>query len=124
MQTFKLGVKEQLAGTLQSKLSHYQFYYPISNSTCYYWSTTSKTELLLNRRPCSHLDFVVSSFRDQVQGIYNNRSKKVNMTDRSCTNCSFQQEDSVLAPNFRQGSTNDSPWLPVTTLCPNHKKTH
>ena len=105
VQTFKLGMKKQSDGTLQSKLSHFLFYYRL---TPHATTRVTPAELLLNRRPRSHLDLVVPSLSDQVQ---QQQQKQKAQHDRGCTNRSFQQGDSVLARNIRQGSSNDLPWL-------------
>ena len=55
------------------------------------------------------------SLRDQVQ---QQQQKQKTQHDRGCANRSFQQGDSVLAHNFRQGSSNDFPWLLGTILRP------
>ena len=55
------------------------------------------------------------SLRDQVQ---QQQQKQKTQHDRRCTNCSYQQGDSVLARNFRQGSTNDLTRLPGKILKP------
>ena len=54
------------------------------------------------------------SLRDQVQ---EQQQKQETQYDRRCTNRSFQQ-GTVLARNFRQGSTNDLTWLPEKILKP------
>ena len=55
------------------------------------------------------------SLRDQVQ---QQQQKQKTQHDKRCTNRSFQQGDSVLARNFRQGSTNGLTWLPGRILKP------
>ena len=102
MLTLKLGMEKQSDGTLQSKFVMFS-------------TSLLLEELLLNRRPHSHLDFVVPSLRDQVQ---QQQQKQKTQHDRGCANRSFQQGDSVLAHNFRQGSSNDLPWLLGTILRP------
>ena len=105
VQTFKLGMKKQSAGTLQSKLLHFLFQYRLMPHAT---TGVPPAELLLTRQPHSHLDFIVAGLRDQVQ---QQQQKQKTQHDRKCTNRSFQQGDSVLAHNFRQVSTNDLPWL-------------
>ena len=63
VQTFKLGIKKQSASILQSKLLRFLSYYRL---TPHATTGVPPAELLLNRRPRSHLDFVVPSLRDQV----------------------------------------------------------
>ena len=98
VQTFKLGIKKQSAGTLQSKLSWFLFHYRLTPHG------VPLAKFLLNRQPCSHLDLVVPSLRNQVKQT---QQKQKTQHDRRYANHSFQHGDSVLAHNFRLGSTND-----------------
>lgn len=66
VQTFKLGIKKQLTGTLQTKLSYFLFHYRLTPSAT---TGVAPAELLLTRRPKSHLDSVVphAQLKNKVQ---------------------------------------------------------
>ena len=52
VQTFKLGMKKQSTGSLQTKLSRFLFHYRLTPNTT---TGIAPAELLLNRRPRSHV---------------------------------------------------------------------
>jgi len=56
LQTLKLGIWKQLAGTLQTKVSCFLFNYRLTTNAT---TGVAPAELLLLRRPRSHLDSVV-----------------------------------------------------------------
>ena len=56
VQTFKLGMKKQLTGSLQTKLSRFLFNYRLTSNTT---TGVAPAELLLFQRPRSHLDAMV-----------------------------------------------------------------
>ena len=63
VQTFKLGIKKQLAGTLQTKVSRFLFNYRLTpNAT----TSVAPAEFLLFRRPRSYLDSVVPHLKNRV----------------------------------------------------------
>ena len=66
VQTFKLGIKKQLTGTLQTKPLCFLFHYRLTPSAT---TGVAPAELLLTRRPRSHLDSVVphAQLKNKVQ---------------------------------------------------------
>ena len=63
VQTFKAGIKKQTEGTLESKLSHFLFYYRITPQTT---TGQSPVELLLGRHLKSHLDLLHPNAKTKV----------------------------------------------------------
>ena len=64
VQTFKLGIRKQLAGMLQAKLSRFLFHNRLTpNAT----TGVAPADFLLTRRPRSHLNFAVPQLKNRVQ---------------------------------------------------------
>ena len=63
VQTCKMGMKKQLTGTVQTKLPRFLFHYRLTPHTT---TGVAPAELLLKRRPRSHLDCIVPSLKDRV----------------------------------------------------------
>ena len=65
IQTFKLGLKKQTTGSLQTKPSCFLYHYRLTpNAT----TGIAPAELLLSQKPRSYLDFMAPhSLRDRVQ---------------------------------------------------------
>ena len=78
VQTFKLSIKKQLTGTLQTKLSRFLFHYRLTPSAT---TGVAPAELLLTRRSRSHLDSVVphAQLKNKVQQLNRNRNRKLSM---------------------------------------------
>ena len=60
VQTFKIGMKKQLTGTIQTKVSHFLFHYRVSTHAT---TGVAPAELFLKQRPHSHLDLIVPSLK-------------------------------------------------------------
>ena len=100
VQTFKLGMKKQSTGSLQTKLSRFLFHYRLTPNTT---TGIAPAELLLNRRPRSHLDFMAPhSLKDRVQ-----QQKQKCQHDQ-------EQGDLVFVRDFRRQAS--SPWSPGTIV--------
>ena len=112
MQTFKLGMKKQTNGTLQTKLSHFLFHYRLTpNAT----TGVAPTELMLKRQPRSHLD----SIRPNQKGnITQQQEKQKTKHDAHSRVHNFKQGNTVLVQNFGR-ETVSSQWLPrvIKELC-------
>ena len=87
MQTLKLGIRKQLIDTLQTKLSRFLFHYRLTpNAT----TGVAPAELLLTRRPTSHLDSVVphASLKNRV---LQQQQKQKAQHDQHSKSCHFKQ---------------------------------
>ena len=106
VQTFKLGMKKQLTGTIQTKLSRFLFHYRLTPHTV---TGVAPAELLLKQRPYSHMDFIIPSIKDRVL----QQQEKQKIQHDKATKCrTFQQDDLVLVRNFSRRC--NSNWLPGT----------
>ena len=106
VQTFKMGMKKQMNGTIKTKLSRFLFQYRITPHT-----TTGVTpaELLLSRQPRTHLDLALPSVESRVikqqerQATYKNQHSRPRV---------YHEQDAVLVRNFSTGP----PWLSGTII--------
>ena len=106
VQTFKLGLRKQLTGTLQAKLSRFLFHYRLTpNAT----TGVAPAELLLTRRPRSHLDCVFPQLKNRVQQQQQRQKAKHTKP------CYFAQGNLVFIRNFHRGTTKPT-WLPGTVI--------
>ena len=105
VQTFKLGMKKQSTGSLQTKLSCFLFHYRLTPNTT---TGIAPAELLLNRRPRSHLDFMaLYSLKDRVQ---QQQLKQKCQHDQHAKPHAYEQGDLVFIRDFcRQASSPRSP---------------
>ena len=109
VQTFKLGLKKQTTGSLQTKLSRFLFHYRLtSNAT----TGIAPAELLLNQKPRSHLDFMAPhNLRDRVQ---QQQQKQKYQHDQHAMPSTYKQGELVFIQDFcRQAN---SPWSPGTIV--------
>ena len=111
VQTFKLGMKKQTNGMLQTKLSRFLFHYRLSPNTT---TGIAPAELMLKHQPRSHLDSIVPNIKGNIRQQQQKQKTKHDVCSRVRT---FKQGDSVLVRNF--GKRTDSQWLPgvITELC-------
>ena len=99
VQTFKLGIRKQLTGMLQTKLSCFLFHYRLTpNAT----TDVAPAELLLTRRPRSHLDFVVSHV--QLNKVQLQRQKQKAQHDQHSKSHHFKQGDLEFIHEFHRGA--------------------
>ncbi|MCY3927858.1 MAG: DDE-type integrase/transposase/recombinase [Acidobacteria bacterium] len=104
VQTFKLGIKKQTNGTLQTKLSRFLFHYRLTpNAT----TGIPPAELMLKCRPRSHLDLILPSMKGNIkqQQLKQKSQHDVHSRDRT-----FKQGDFVLVRNFSRRA--ETQWLP------------
>ena len=74
VQTFKLGMKKQTNGMLQTKLSRFLFHYRLTpNAT----TGVAPVELMLKDQPHSHLDSILPSMRKTLTS--NSRNRRVRL---------------------------------------------
>jgi len=96
VQTFKLGMKKQMKGTLQTKLSCFLFHYRLTpNST----TGVAPAELMLMNQPRSHLDCIVPSMKEKIRQQQEKQKSHHNVHSRART---FKQGDSVLVRSFNK----------------------
>ena len=111
MQTFKLSIRKQLTGTLHTKLSHFLFHYSITpNAT----TGVAPAEMLLTRRPRSHLDSVVPhvQLKNKVQ---QQQQKQKTQHHQHSKSHHFKQGDLVFIHEFYRGAGKPT-WLPGTVI--------
>ena len=101
VQTYKMGMKKQINGTIKTILSRFLFQYRITPHT-----TTGVTpaELLLSRRPRTHLDLALPSVE---MPVIKTQERQVTYKNQLSRPRIFQEHDSVLVCNFTTGP----PWL-------------
>ena len=117
VQTFKLGMKKQLTGSLQTKLSQFLFNYRLTPNTT---TCVAPAELLLFRRPRSHLDAMVpQGLKVRVQ---QQQQKQKCQHDQHAKLRVFKQGDSVLILDFCRGSS--SSWSPGTVMETSHGQSY
>ena len=112
VQTFKLGMKKQTNGTLQTKLSRFLFHYRLTpNAT----TGVAPAELMLKRQPRSHLDSIMPNMKGNIT---QQQEKQKTQHDAHSRVRNFKQGDSVLVRNFGRGA-DSSQWLPgvIKELC-------
>ena len=102
-------MKKQSTGSLQTKLSHFLFHYRLTPNTT---TGIAPAELLLNRRPRSHLDFMAPhSLKDRVQ---QQQLKQKCQHDQQAKPRAYEQGDLVFIQDFRRQAS--SPWSPGTIV--------
>ena len=102
VQTFKEAMKRSTTGDLETRLSRFLFQYRITPHTT---TGIPPAELLLGRRPRSHLDLMRPQVSSRVQA--NQHRQKV-AHDQHARSRSFDVDDPVFGKNFADGPT----WLP------------
>ena len=108
---FKLSIRKQLTGTLHTKLSHFLFHYSITpNAT----TGVAPAEMLLTRRPRSHLDSVVPhvQLKNKVQ---QQQQKQKTQHHQHSKSHHFKQGDLVFIHEFYRGAGKPT-WLPGTVI--------
>ena len=109
---FKLsnwGLKKQTTGSLPTKLSRFLFHYRLTpNAT----TGIAPAELLLSRKPKSHIDFMTPhSLRDRVQ---EQQQKQKYQHDQHAKPCTYKQGELVFVQDFCRQTI--SPWSPGTIV--------
>ena len=64
VQTFKLGMKKQTNGTIQTKLSHFLFHYRLAPNAM---TGVPPAELMLKFCPRSHLDLILPNVKGNIR---------------------------------------------------------
>ncbi len=102
VQTFKSAMKKSVAGSLETKVARFLFQYRLTPH-----STTGipPAELLLGRRPRSHLDLLHPNIAERVRSSQERQKSGHDLRAKSRT---FKVGDTVLVRNFAKGSV----WLP------------
>lgn len=108
VQTFKTGMKKQLTGTVQTKLSRFLFHYRLSPHTT---TGVAPAELLFRQRPRSHMDLIVPSLKDRV---VQQQQRQKSQHDRTTRQRTFQQDDLVMVHGFNKDLKDH--WLPGTVV--------
>ena len=101
VQTLKTGLKKMTNGNIEDKLARFLFQYRITPHTT---TGQSPAELLMGRRPRSHLDILKPNISDRVS-INQERQKEGH--DRGTIQRSYAVGEAVWVRNFSQGLT----WL-------------
>ena len=102
MQTLKNALK-QMAGDVETCLARFLFQYRLTPHST---AGQSPAELLLGRKPKSHLDFVFPSLKNQVQ---QQQERQKDDHDQKASHRTFMVEERVYCLNHRCGSPK---WLP------------
>ena len=102
VQTFKQALKKSSGSDLQTQLARFLFQYRITPHTT---TGVAPAELLMGRRPRSHLDLLHPTVKSKVQA---NQFRQKMAHDRSAQNREFQLDDTVYVRNFAGGAV----WLP------------
>ena len=104
VQTFKLGMKKQANGTLQTKMSRFLFHYRLTpNAT----TGVPPAELMLKFQPCSHLDLILPNIKENIRQQQRKQKRQHDVHSKART---FKPGDYVLVHNFSK--TAESHWLP------------
>ena len=102
VQTFKLGMKKQTNGTIQTKLSRFLFHYRLApNAT----TGVPLAELMLKCCPRSHLDLILPNLKGNIQ---QQQKQKFRHYAHSQIR-TLKPNDNVLVRNFR---TAEPQWSP------------
>ena len=102
VQTFKSGLKKTTEGALPTRLARFLFQYRITPHTT---TGISPAELLMGRRPRSHLDLMHPMLEHRVTA---NQCRQKAGHDLHCKERSFGEGDRVYVCNFSSGPK----WLP------------
>ena len=105
VEIFKLGIRKQLTGMLQTKLSRFLFHYRLTPNAI---TGVAQAKLLLTRRPRSHLDSCTVENKMQQQ----QHNQKV-QHDKHSKSHHFKQVDLVFIHDFHRGAAKPT-WLPGT----------
>jgi hypothetical protein len=99
VQTLKEGLKKSTSGTIEAKVDRFLFHYRMTPH-----STTGRppAELLMGRRPRSHLDQIHPDLTDRVRG---NQERQKAEHDRHAKSRAFAVEEAVFIRNFARGPT-------------------
>ena len=97
VQTFKSGLKKISTGTLEERLSSFLFQYRITPHTT---TGISPAELLMGRRPRSHLDLLKPDISSRIRS---KQEKQKSCHDRGTKPRNFKEGDAVFIRNFGQG---------------------
>ena len=102
VQVVKRGLRKETHGSMRSRLATVLFAYRLTPQ-----STTglSPSELLLGRRPRSHLDLLKPNTADRVE---RKQAKQVQQHNTHSRDRSFDSRDQVYVRNYQPGSR----WLP------------
>ena len=104
VQTFKLGMKKQTSGTMQTKLSHFLFHHRLTpNST----TGVAPAELMQKCKTRSHLDAILPSVKRNVE---QQQQRQNSQHDTHTKVRVFKEDDLVLVQNL--GHTSGPNWLP------------
>ena len=101
VQTVKTGLKKMTAGNIEDKLARFLFQYRITPHTT---TGRSPAELLMGRRPRSHLDLLRPNVTDRVS---NKQERQKEGHDHGTVIRSYPVGEAVWVRNFSQGPT----WL-------------
>ncbi|XP_048244738.1 uncharacterized protein K02A2.6-like [Haliotis rufescens] len=97
VQTFKSGIKHMTGGTLDTKLARFLFRYRLTPQTT---TGLSPAELLLRRRPKSHLNLLHPDMSCKVR---NKQEQQKSVHDAHAKDRHLQVGDLVYVLNFRPG---------------------
>ena len=97
VQTLKSGLKKISTGTLEERLSSFLFQY---RNTPHTTTGISPAELLMGRRPCSHLDLLKPDISSRIRS---KQEKQKSCHDHGTKPRNFMEGDSVFIRNFGQG---------------------
>ena len=101
VQTLKTGLKKMIAGNIEDKLARFLFQYRITPHTT---TGRSPAELLMGRRPRSHLDLLRPNVTDRVS---NKQERQKEGHDHGTVVRSYLVGEAVWVRNYAQGPT----WL-------------
>ena len=101
VQTLKTGLKKMIAGNIENKLARFLFQYRITPHTT---TSRSPAELLMGRRPRSHLDLLRPNVTDSVS---TKQERQKEGHDYGTVVTSYKVGEAVWVHNFAQGPT----WL-------------
>ena len=103
VQTFKNGLKRTKGDTIQERISKFLFTYRLTPQTT---TGVAPSQLLMGRRPRSHLDRL---FPDLSQRVEKHQSRQAEQHDNAKPLRSFKVDDPVYVKDF---STPNNAWIP------------
>ena len=106
VQTVKEGLRKLSGGCLETNLSRFLFQYRLTPHTT---TGQSPAQLLLGRRPRSHLDLLHPDLTSRVEHKQKLQKQRY---DQHTTVCQFVPDDAVYVRNFGEGDT----WLAGTIV--------
>ena len=101
VQTVKEGLKKLFGGCLETDLSRFLFQYRLTPHTT---TSQSPAQLLLGRRPRSHLDLL---HPDMASHVEHKQERQKQRYDQHTTARQFVPDETVFVRNFGEGDT----WL-------------